>query len=178
MTARGTVLLLGVLLALLGYLWLMETRQVAQPVSATVEEAPLLDGPAAAVARIDLVNPEGRVTAMRRDRAWVDGSGHVWDGTAVADLLETLGTLRPVMEVDPAPEDVDGYGLGSTAQRLHVSGQDGRSMLELEVGERNPAWTGLYVRRVGEQRVVLVGAVLRWELEKLRDAAPPDETSR
>jgi hypothetical protein len=76
------------------------------------------------------------------------------------------------MVVDAEPVDEAGYGLGASAQRLLVTGADGRPLLALEVGERNPAWTGLYVRRKGEREVVMVGALLRWELEKLRDAAP------
>jgi hypothetical protein len=172
MTRRGTVLLIGVLVALVGYLWLVESRRAAHPPPAVAEEPPLLDGPSGAVARVELLQGDTRITALRRDDTWVDADGRAWDGNALADLLETLTGLRPVMEVDPSPDDDAGYGLGPAAQRLQISGTDGRSLLALDIGERNPAWTGLYVRRVGERRVVLVGAVLRWELEKLRDAAP------
>lgn len=171
MTARGTALLGAVLLVLAGYLWLVEARRPAGPAAAA--EAPaLLAADAGAVARIDFEEGDVRLTAVRRDGTWIDPDGHPWTGTAVSDLVETLGSLRPVMVIDPEPDDVSGYGLGPSAQRLQISADDGRRLLALEVGERNPAWTGLYVRRAGERRVVLVGAVLRWEIEKLRDAAP------
>lgn len=169
---RGTLLLLVVLAALGGYLWLIEARRPARPVASTTEEPALLSASPAAVGRVELVEGDRRITATRRDGTWVDADGRAFDGSAVGDLLDTLTALQPVMEVDPEPSDVDGYGLGSAAQHLQISASDGRPLLALDVGERNPAWTGLYVRRAGERRVVLVGAVLRWELEKLRDAAP------
>jgi len=40
----------------------------------------------------------------------------------------------------------------------------------MDIGNRNPAWTGSYARRAGRAEVLLVGAVLRWELDKLRSA--------
>jgi hypothetical protein len=45
---------------------------------------------------------------------------------------------------------------------------DTETLLALEVGATNPARTGVYVRRIGEPAVLLVGALLRWEIEKLR----------
>ena len=43
-------------------------------------------------------------------------------------------------------------------------------LLAMDIGTRNPAWTGSYARRDGRDEVLLVGALLRWELEKLRSA--------
>lgn len=171
MTGRGTALLVAVLLGLVGYLWLVEARHTRRP-PASAEPPPLLADGAGAAARIELYAGDARVTALRRDGGWVDGDGRPWSGTVVGDLVETLAALRPVMVIDADPEDDSAYGLGPAAQRLQVSAADGRPLLTLEVGERNPAWTALYARRAGERQVFLVGAVLRWELEKLRDAAP------
>jgi len=171
MTARGTALLVVVLAGLVGYLWLMEIRRPARSVSSTEMPPLLADGPGIA-ARVELVTDGARVTALRHDDVWVDDNGHAWAGGVVPDLIDTLTGLRPVMVVDNDPDDEAAYGLGPAAQRLQVLAADGRPLLALEVGERNPAWTGLYARRLGERQVLLVGAVLRWELEKLRDAAP------
>ena len=168
-TVRGTLALLGVLIALLGYLWLVEfpSRRAAP----SAEPAPLLAA-GARVGRVEVEDREGRVTAMRSERGWTDAEGRPWQSDAVSDLVDTLGTLRPVMVVDPAPEDPATYGLGPDAPQLRVVAQDGKPLLTLEVGERNPSWTGLYARAAGRPEVVLVGAVLHWELEKLRHAAP------
>src|SRR3989442_1562213 len=72
----------------------------------------------------------------------------------------------------PDPATPGDYGLGPGGRRLGLAAADGRPLLALELGERNPAWTGLYARRAGEPAVLLVGGVLAWELEKVRQAAP------
>jgi hypothetical protein len=174
-TARGTALLVFAFAGLAGYLWLGELRPRAhwrgQP--AVVAGTPLLRVPPAQVTRVDLEEREARLTALRHDGRWVDPRGQAWQGDAVSDLLDTLAGLPEIMVVDPAPENPADYGLGADAPRLRLLGADGRDVLSLEIGERNPAWTGIYARVAGRREVVLVGAVLHWELEKLHDAAPP-----
>jgi len=170
MTARGTVFLLAVLAALLGYLWVFEIhpRAPAGPPPAP----PLLSVPFANVARVELRDRDRTLTALRSAAGWTDPAGRPWVAGTVTDLIETLGSLRPVMVVDPAPREPADYGFGRDARRLELVTGDGQAALALELGERNPAWTGLYARRAGRPEVLLVGAVLGWELEKLRAAAP------
>ena len=173
MTLRGTALLLAVLAALGGYLWLVDgpPRGTSGGPGASSDVPPLLARPPAEVVRVDLAEGERRLTAIRRDDGWRDPGGRLWGHDVVSDLLAALGSLRPLTIVarDPlAPAD---YGLGPAAPRLMLLDADGRRILALELGERNPASTGLYVRRVGEQEVMLVGAVLGWEVDKLRAAA-------
>jgi hypothetical protein len=175
LTGRGTALLLGVLAMLVGYLWLFEIRPRRAPAPVEAETPPLLAVPAAAVARVELQEDGRRLTAVRGGEGWTDPSGRPWRASAVSDLVDTLGSLRPVMVVDPQPKEPADYGLGAAARRLEVSGSDGRSVLALELGERNPAWTGIYARRAGRPEVMLIGGVLSWELEKLRGAAPEAE---
>jgi hypothetical protein len=173
MTARGTLLLVTVLVGLAGYLWMAGIgRQVERRAAASVEPAPLLAAPPTAVARVELEEGAHRLVAVRRVGGWTDLDGRRWGGEAVWDLLESLGSLRPVMTVDPDPDEPADYGFGADATRLRLLARDGRPLLALEVGERNPAWTGLYARRIGSREVLLVGALLRWELEKLQAHAP------
>jgi hypothetical protein len=170
-TARGTGLLLAVMVVLAGYLWFAELRPRREAASAPTA-APLLAIPQAAVAQVKLEEEGRRVIAMRRNGAWLDEHGRRWREDAVASLVDTLGELRPVMVVADDPAEPAEYGLGPTSPRLEVASDDGRPVLRLEVGARNPAWTGLYARHAGAREVVLVGAILAWELDKLRQAAP------
>jgi len=176
MTVRGTVLLVGLLAALLAYLWLGELRPRHGRARAKAIPTLLVAAPAE-VTRIDLEEQGKRLVAIRRDGKWVDPEGHAWRGDAVGDLLDTLGTLSPVMVVDADPAEPSDYGLGPDTPRLRLMAAQGKELLSLEIGERNPAWTGLYARLAGQREVILVGAVLHWELEKLRDAAPEGENS-
>jgi len=172
MTARGTVLLVGSLGALAAYLWVVELGPLRAAPPAAREAAPLLPVPPAAVARVELAEGVRRTTALRAEHGWTDAAGRAWPDGAVTDLIAALGGLRPLTTVDADPATPGDYGLGPGARRLELAGADGRPFLALELGERNPAWTGLYARRAGEPAVLLVGAVLGWELEKLRRAAP------
>ena len=169
MTARGTALLVALLATLAGYLWVVERRPAP---AFPPEPAPLLAVPTAAVARVELVEGERRLTALRGERGWTDAAGRPWSQDPVSDLLAALGALRPLATVDADPTTPGDYGLGPGGRRLELAAADGRPLLALELGERNPAWTGLYARRAGEPAVLLVGGVLAWELEKVRQAAP------
>jgi Domain of unknown function (DUF4340) len=172
LTGRTTALLLAVLGALVAYIWLVELRPRQHDHDTSVAVPALLAVAPAEVARVDLDEAGSRLTAVRGAHGWTDASGRPWREDAVADLVGTLGGLRPVMIVDPAPREPEDYGFGPAARHLAIATADGRSVLALELGERNPAWTGVYARRDGRPEVMLLGAVLTWELEKLRAAAP------
>jgi hypothetical protein len=62
------------------------------------------------------------------------------------------------------------YGLAPAVERLRVLDDTGHELIALDIGNRNPAWTGVYARRAGSADVLLVGSLLRWELDKLRSA--------
>ena len=66
--------------------------------------------------------------------------------------------------------DLEEYGLAASTERLRVLDGTGRELLAMDIGNRNPAWTGNYARRDGRDEVLLVGSLLRWELDKLRSA--------
>jgi len=172
MTGRGTALLVTVCAVLGAYLWLFELRPRRHPPPTAPEAAPLLPVPPAAVARLELEEAGRRLTAVRREGGWADPSGRTWRAEAVSDLVDALGTLRPLMVVDPDPQAPADYGLGPDARRLRVLGADGRPVLRLELGEPNPAGTGVYARVAERPEVVLIGGLLRWELAKLSAAAP------
>jgi hypothetical protein len=107
------------------------------------------------------------VTAARADDRWTDERGRPWPAEHLAALVQALTTLRPVTVIEDAPADPAVYGLGADAVRLTVL-DDTHEVAALELGASNPAGTALYVRRAGSPAVLLVGALLRWEVEKLR----------
>ncbi len=172
LSVRGTALMAVALGALVGFLWLGEGRRVHAPAPAPAVGTLLLAVAPATVSRVDLEEHDARLTAIRNDGRWLDPHGHAWPDDAVGELLDTLAGLPMIMVVDPDPENPADYGLGDDAPRLRLTAADGRDVVNLEIGERNPAWTGMYVRVGGSREIVLVGAVLHWELEKLRNGAP------
>ena len=172
MTVRGTAALVTALALLVTGLALVEVRPRPAGTRASSDDPTLLAGPAAHVARVELEEGVRRLAAVRRDGAWVDDDGRPWRADTVTSVVDALADLRPVMVVDPNPERPAEYGLDTGAPLLRCVGDDGRALLALELGATNPAGTALYARRAGERAVILVGGVLRWEIEKLRRAAP------
>ena len=163
MTARGTLGLVALFALLVTYLEL-----VPPPPPPQLPE-PLLSVPAQSVDDVALIWPDGRLHLRRTDGAWRSDGGAVLPPDTPGDLLAALSTLRPT-ETLSGREPVADYGLDARATTIAISAE-GATALELRVGDRNPAMTGAYVQRSGSSDVVVVGALLHWELEKLRPMA-------
>jgi len=164
MSVRGTLLLALILGALVGYLLLTESPERGEDGG----DAVALSRSLAQATRVDVTQAGSTVTLVRRDDRWEDAQA--------ADFLQALAGLRVLGVIDDAPADPGLYGFDAGSARVRVL--DGTEpALDLEIGAPSPAGTGVYVRRFGERRVLLVGALLRWELEKVRRAhsatAPP-----
>lgn len=171
MTTSGTVALLGVAGALVVLVWVGGTDIVPHRQPSAPAGPPLLDAPVASVGRIEWTRGPDRLTLVRTPAGWVDAAGHSWPRDTIDTALDTLASLRPHVVV-PAGEapDLAEYGLDGVAERLRVLDGTGRELLAMDIGNRNPAWTGVFARRAGRGDVLLVGALLRWELDKLRSA--------
>jgi hypothetical protein len=154
MTIRGTLILAAILLVLAGYL--AATRQ---PPGQTDDGAERLVPSLDRATTIEFEHGARTARLVRDDRTW--------GAARASDVLAGIQSLRVLTVIDPSPADAALYGFGADAVRLRVlAGTD--VLLALEIGSMNPAETGVYVRRIGEPPVLLVGALLRWELEKLR----------
>jgi hypothetical protein len=98
--------------------------------------------------------------------------GH-WTGTrqpeVVNDFLSNLHEMSAIMEVQASQKDLADYGLDSPADSLELLLKEG-APITLFLGNQNPSGTAIYVRVGRGNRVVLAGALLRWELEKLTRA--------
>jgi hypothetical protein len=140
-TVRGTFGLILVAVALL-LLVLGDKRAIIpeRPLP-TVEGTPLLDVSADRVARLEWERGPERLTLVHTPAGWYDAAGHRWPGDVVDVAIDALVSLRPRSVVEGEHVNMDEY-----------------------------AWTGNYARRDGRDEVLLVGSLLRWELDKLRSA--------
>jgi hypothetical protein len=157
MTIRGTIALAITLAVLVGYLAL--TRPAPEP---SDDLANRLMPPLTGVTRVEMTENERTASVTRRDG--------VWARPGIDDLLDAVGSLQVLGVIESAPSDPTAYGFGPDATRLRVANDTG-TIADVEVGAMNPAGTGVYVRRYGEAPVLLVGSLLRWELEKVRRVA-------
>lgn len=170
MTVRGTVGLLAGATALLVVVWLDRAPILPDRPLPTPETPALLDAPVASVARVEWERDTDRLTLVRTPDGWHDAAGHPWPGDVVDIALDALASLHPHPVVSDGPIDYAQYGLEPATERLRVLDGTGTELLAMDIGNRNPAWTGSYARRSGRPEVLLVGALLRWELDKLRSA--------
>jgi hypothetical protein len=143
----------------------------------TPDTPPLLAATPDAVAGLEWTSDAGRLTLVRTPDGWHDAAGHRRPGDVVDAVLESLASLHPHAVQEGRSTNLAEYGLKPARERLVLSDDSGRTLLAMDVGIRNPAWTGYYARRDGSDEVLLVGALLRRELDKLRsvrdDSVPP-----
>jgi hypothetical protein len=153
-TLRGTFALAAVFALLCGYL-LATTPPAVVPTDVDRRLVPSLDGATA-------LEIEERGSVTRGERG---ASG--WNPPAAGDLVATLSTLDVLTVIDPEPAGAaEPFGFGDALRLRVLAGTD--ELIALEIGATNPARTGVYVRRIGQPAVLLVGALLRWEIEKVR----------
>ncbi len=170
MTVRGTAVLVLIATALATFTFLAGGPLVPSAPPPLPEGSPLLDTEIAKVARVEWERGADRLTLVRTPAGWVDAAGQRWPTDVVEAALDALASLhpRPVAAVNDG--DLAEYGLAPAPERLRVLDDTGRELLALDIGNRNPAWTGVYARRFGAADVLLIGSLLRWELDKLRSA--------
>lgn len=169
---RGT-LVLCLLVAVAGfYLWFEEVPPEPRPAPRTLlgepastgdeETAPLLEFDPAKVASLQFRHG-GETRETKR-------TGASWEGIdssqAMEDFLASLAGLARIMEVSNDPAALDDYGLRPPASVLEIRLQDPAEPLVLEIGNRNPATTGVYARVNRSGPILLAGALVAWEFEK------------
>jgi hypothetical protein len=166
MTARGTTALYAVLLILAALVWLTTPG----PETAGGPRGLLDVESRERVARLEWEEADRRTELVRDDHGWSDGHGRRFDGGEVDELLEALATVHPLTTIQVGAGDAKGYGM-VPPRRLRLLDAERRVLFDIAIGRRNPAATGLYVRLNGSDDVLLVGALLDWELAKLSRAA-------
>ena len=103
---------------------------------------------------------DGVVRAARRTDA------ERWQPPALGDFIDTLAGLGALAQIPAEPADLHDYGLQPPQSVLQIQLRGGASPLVIQIGEHNPATTGVYARVGTDGPVVLAGALLAWEFEK------------
>lgn len=183
MTIRGTLFLWMCVLALGVYAGIAARQQShverGTP-SGSADRAPLLRFDVAAVDGVDITDATSVIRLRREGAGWRDAQGVPWPAPEhLETLLEALADLRPLATIAQAPAQLDAFGLDPPPFEIHLSLGAGRPPLTLRLGERNPAWTGVYaVTSAAPDQVVLLGALILWELEKVFRAARQNPSSQ
>jgi hypothetical protein len=178
---RGTAGLAVIAVVLGIYLWFEQppgrgvpragdTLEVPQR-QPTTPVQPLLKFTPAEVTGIRLEHGGRAVEAQRGAGGWrsTEPPG------AIDDFLHNLTQLAVLSEIPATAGDLKDFGL-QPAQSILQLQVHGQGPLMLQIGDRNPATTGVYVR-VGNGAVLLAGALVEWEFEKAFRALSAPEGS-
>lgn len=125
----------------------------------------LLSFDAASVAAITLRRGDQQWRAERTGKGW-SGAG---ENTDMNDFLHDLGDLAEIMPIEIGPDTLREHGLEPPQASLELT-RTSQPPIVLLIGNRNPPATGVYVRVGADGPVVLTGALLLWDLEKIERA--------
>lgn len=163
------VVILGVLACLLGgytYGTTPEKKTLGAGTEGKTEKA-VLDFTLERVTRIALLFEGQRIECQRATDGWKQtATGTHIPPDAIEDFLTNLKKLINLGVVEGIGTQLSEYGLQPpTAQiTLQVEGEGTRT---LTLGKHNPVQTSLYAQINESPEVVLVGAVVLWDVRKL-----------
>ncbi len=171
MGSRGTAVLFALVILAAAFLWLEESR--APRPADDGDSPPSGAATVAAMRRLLVFNPADVVSLQleRADQAHrVELRNGTWvgidDASAVSDFLRTLAKLPVLMDIAPPGTDPADFGLAPPLGVIVLT-TGAAQPLVLQIGSRNPATTGVYVRNGENGPVVLAGALVEWEFDNL-----------
>ncbi|HPL29827.1 MAG TPA: DUF4340 domain-containing protein [Anaerolineae bacterium] len=179
MKPRTTLLVVGVFLALLAYVYLGELRRPAATDTATTPTpAPLLSVAADQVLGLS-VSGGGKETRLARQvgREWqleapVPGPA---DASRVSQFLGRVAMLNPTRSLDDAGP-LEEYGLAPPALEVTLTLADGSTQV-LRIGAENPQQTAYYAQVQGQAGVHLVAALTVQSAQGMLDTPPVPPTA-
>jgi hypothetical protein len=176
---RGTVVLVLLVLAVGIYVWTEEPP--AQPAdNSTLLGEPRHVDPDKLVPLLDFTPEEVLLVRLRRDGESREArrDDGAWSGStkagAVDDFLVNLASLARILDVPGSENDLQQYGLQKPHASIELHLRNRESPLVLEIGDSNPAATGVYTRIDRQGTVILAGALLSWEFDKTFGALAPE----
>lgn len=122
------------------------------------------------IQRIEVTPREGApYSFLRKDRTWflASAAGDIEVPSDRLDgFLDTLAGLTRLVVIDEPDLNLAEFGLAPPRARVTLR-DGGDRTITLALGDRNPPLTALYVQVLPGTNIVLAGAVLLWEFDKL-----------
>lgn len=174
MGLRSTVALVALVVAVGLFLWLEGPPKPEMPENPPnllgepkfrdpSKFVPLIAFDAAAVTRIQIHHGSNELTAEREGEGWKSSR----PSASLDALLRNLGELGRITEIPADAEGLKDYGLDQPKSVVELTLSGGKAPVILELGNQNPAATGVYARVDRSGPIILAGALATWELDKL-----------
>jgi Domain of unknown function (DUF4340) len=174
---RSTLVLALLILVVGTYLWMEEAPPPQRGTPPTLLGEPLIVDPHKPVRHLLNFEPQQvlgiQLQRGSETRASARTSGK-WQGTpnggAIDDFLHSLAELGIVLDIPEGSKQLKDYGLEPPQSVVELRTPGRSTPLILEIGDRNPAVTGVYVRIGRDGPVALAGALVLWEFDKAFNA--------
>jgi hypothetical protein len=167
------VVILGVLACLLGgytYITTPEKKTLGAGTGRKTDKT-VLEFTPERVTHIALLFESQRVECQRTTDGWKQtATGARIPPDAIEDFLTNLKKLINLGAVEGAGTQLSEYGLQPPTAQITLQ-VEGEGMRTLTLGKHNPVQTSLYAQINESSEVVLVGAVVLWDMRKLVTAA-------
>ena len=107
-----------------------------------------------------------RAGQFHETRRAASGWQGVGNATALDDLVHDLAELRALMDIPGSQTALKDYGLDPPQGAWEIRLRSRAAPLLLQIGDRNPAITGVYVRAGTDGPVALAGALIEWDFDR------------
>jgi hypothetical protein len=176
---RGTLVLLAAVASAAFLLYRDVNAERSERSWRAIFEEPRETPPADQVTRLIDFDPASvtTVTVRRGSQQWqAERTADGWSGagraTDMDDFLHDLGELAVILPIEVGPDTLRDHGLEPPQASIALTRASAAPITVL-IGARNPPATGVYVRVGNDGPVVLTGALLLWDLEKVERAFGP-----
>jgi hypothetical protein len=136
---------------------------------ASPNELTLVDIPLDRVTEVHLIRDGKQVRCAEQDGRWrvVDPPGRRVPADLISSLVMTLVETRAAEVIAREGADYGPFGLGADALRVELYQRGHDAPVTVILGNRNPADTALYARVEGSPRVLLVGRILEYYIDRI-----------
>jgi Domain of unknown function (DUF4340) len=182
MTWRRVILYGALFGVALLYYWGSEPSKAPRP-ETSPNELTLVDMPLDRVTEVHLIRGGKRVRCGPEGGTWrvVDPPGRRVPVDLISTLVMTLVETRAAEVIAREATEYGPFGLGTDALRVELYQRGHDAPVTVILGNRNPTDTALYARVEGSPRVLLVGRILEYYIDRVfeeveqhfeRDAIP------
>ncbi|MEO2136410.1 MAG: DUF4340 domain-containing protein [bacterium] len=137
---------------------------------ATETSAPLLEGPANRIDRVEITAGRQHLVCERIESRWklIEPRGLAVSNDLIEATLETLTSTPPIESIPADDVELSDFGLDPPALAFRAWAGE-RDLGELLFGDRNPTRTAAYAGRKGDAKVYVIGLSSRYYTELLLD---------
>ncbi|MDX1778430.1 MAG: DUF4340 domain-containing protein, partial [Thermodesulfobacteriota bacterium] len=172
---RKTLILIGILIALIGYFYIFEIRGAAERKLTEAKKkreewyrTQVFPYQPQEFKKITLVKNGQTIIYQKRDGVWWMEEPYNIEGSEDA-ANDIIFSIINVVETDPIaddPSDLAQFGLHKPPITISVELEGTAGARTLFLGNDNPTSITLYATVEGFPRVFLVGSLIRWEVNK------------